>query len=177
MKSIPAIAIRLTAALGLALLVPAMGGATPGTSAAGACTAHSGTNTFSITLTVNGQGTPSVSPATNLNGPCVQGGDAVSVNTSSLPSGASWSFTFAVNVSLFQNGCQLGNGSGQQSSCRIVSTPAPFTYIYQVTVDGNSIDPRIIVKGTGMPATNGILNRSSDRHSFAAVMSNPKSSD
>jgi hypothetical protein len=176
MKSIPAIAICLTGALGLALLVPATGGATPGTSAAGACTAHSGTHTFSITLTVSGQGTPSVSPTTNQNGTCVQGGDAVSVNTSSLPAGAAWSFTFAVNVSLFQNGCQLGNGSGQQSSCRVVSTPAPFTYTYQVTVNGNSIDPRIIVKGTGMPATNGILNRSSDRHSLAAVMSNPKSS-
>lgn len=177
MKSIPAIAIRLTVALGLALLVPAMGGATPSTSAAGACTTHSGTNTFSITLTVNGQGTPSVSPTTNLNGTCVQGGDTVSVNTSSLPANATWSFTFSTNVNLFQNGCQFGNGSGQHSSCQVLTSPPPYTYTYQVTVNGNSIDPRIIVKGTGMPATNGILNRSSDRHSFAAVMSNPKSSD
>jgi hypothetical protein len=152
MKNILATAIRFTAALGLASLVPVLGGATPGTSPAGPCTSHSGAKTFTITLTVNNQGVPSANPSTNENGTCVQGGDTVSANTLSLPSGSTWSFTFAQNVNLFQNGCQFGNGSGQHSSCQVVASPPPYTYTYQVTVNGNSIDPKIIVKGTGMPA-------------------------
>ena len=160
MKSILAAAIRFTAALGLASLVPVVGGATPGTSAPGPCTPHSGTSTLILTVTVNNQGVPSVSPSTNENGACVQGGDTVSVDTSRLPPSAAWNFAFVQNVNLFQNGCQFGNGSGQQSSCRIVSSPPPYTYNYQVTVNGKSIDPRIIVKGTGMPSAALIQNRS-----------------
>lgn len=151
MENTLATAIRFAAALGLASLVPASGRATPGTSAAGACTSHSGSYTLTLTLSVNGQGVPSVSPSTNANGNCVQGGDTVSVNSSGLPANASWSFSFP-NVSLFQNGCQFGSGSGQRSSCTVMASPPPYTYTYQVTVNGQSIDPRIIVKGSGMPA-------------------------
>lgn len=151
MKSVLGTVARFTLVFGMALLVPVIGGATPGTSAAGQCTAHSGTSTFGIKLTVNNQGTPSVDPSTNLNGTCVQGSDTVSVDTDSLPSGATWSFTFAENVALFQNGCQLGNGSNQSSSCKVVTSPGAFTYEYEVTVNGKSIDPKIIVRGSGMP--------------------------
>lgn len=151
MKNILGTVARFAAALGMALLVPVIGGATPGTSAAGQCTSHSGTNTFSITLSVSNSGTPAVSPSTNANGTCVQGSDTVSVDTDSLPANATWSFTFAENVALFQNGCQLGNGPNQQSSCTVVQSPGAFTYEYRVTVNGKSIDPRIIVRGSGMP--------------------------
>ncbi|HXJ93349.1 MAG TPA: hypothetical protein VMT20_10775 [Terriglobia bacterium] len=156
MRSVLAIVIRLATTLGLALLVPLMGSATPGTSAAGNCTSHNGGYTLTLTLTVNNQGVPSVSPSTNANGTCVQGGDTVSVDSSSLPANATWSFTFATNVNLFQNGCQFGNGSQQHSSCKVLASPPPYTYTYQVTVNGNSIDPKIIVKGTGMPARAGV---------------------
>jgi hypothetical protein len=152
MKNILATAIRFMAALGLASLVPVLGGATPGTSPAGPCTSHTGANTFTITVTVNNQGVPSVNPITNENGICVQGGDTVSVDSSGLPANATWSFTFSTNVNLFQNGCQLGNGAQQHSSCQVLTSAPPYTYTYQVTVNGNSIDPRIIVKGSGMPA-------------------------
>ena len=148
MKSVLAVALRLATTLGLALLVPLMGRATPGTTAPGNCTSHTGSYTLNLIITVNGQGMPSVSPSTNENNTCVQGGDMVSADTSRLPSGATWSFTFVQNVNLFQNGCQFGNA--QHSSCRVVASPPPYTYIYQVTVNGKSIDPRIIVKGTGM---------------------------
>jgi len=174
MTSVFAIVTRLTPALGLALLVPVVGSATPGTFPAGNCTSHSGTTLFPIKLTVDNQGIPSVDPATNENGTCVQGGDTVSVDASSLPPGSSWWFGFAQNVSLFRNGCQLGNGSGKQSTCQVVSYPGALTYEYKVTVGANSIDPKIIVKGSGAPARNGSLNRSSDRQSLAAATSSQK---
>ena len=152
MKNTLATAIRFMAALGIASLVPVLGSATPGTSAPGNCTSHTGSYTLYLTVTVNGQGVPSVTPSTNENNTCVQGGDLVSVITSSLPSGATWSFAFVQNVNLFQNGCQFGNGSGQNSSCRVLTSPPPYTYTYQATVNGQSIDPKIIVKGSSMPA-------------------------
>src|SRR5215472_15118995 len=146
MRSILAIAIRLTTTLGIALLSPLLGSATPGTSAAGNCTAHSGSWTLTLTVTVNGQGVPSVSPSSNENGNCVQGGDTVSANTSGLPANATWSFGFPTNVNLFQNGCQFGNGNGQHPSCLVLTSPPPYTYTYRVTVNGVSSDPKIIVK-------------------------------
>ncbi len=153
MKGILQSAIRVATAIGIALLVPAITAATPGVSPAGNCSTHNGTTNFPISLNVDGNGNPVASPSTNLNSTCVQGGDTVSVNTSNLPANSTWSFTFATNVALFQNGCQLGNQtSSQKSSCQIVTYPITYTYTYQLTVNGKSVDPKIIVKGgSGQP--------------------------
>ncbi|MGH9434068.1 MAG: hypothetical protein ACRD3T_21270, partial [Terriglobia bacterium] len=155
MKSFQKASIGLAAALGLAMLVPAGAQGTIRSSAAEVCTQPTAAYTFTVTITVASDGAPIATPSTNKNGTCVMGGDTIAFDTSNLPSGATWSATFPTpnGSSLFQNGCQFGNGTGQNSSCTVVASPPVRTYSYSVTVTVNGVsktlDPHVIVGGSG----------------------------
>lgn len=142
--------LSLAAVLGFTLLVPAGARANIGSGTPEACTDPSGPYTFTVTITVAQDGTPIASPTTNKNGTCVDGGDTIAFDVSGLPSGATWSATFPTpNArSLFANDCTFGNGANESSSCTVVSDPASATYSYTVTVNGKTLDPRVIIKSS-----------------------------
>lgn len=149
MKAISTFAMSLVAATGLALLIPAGAYATVGSGPVEVCTTPTAAYTFTVNISVASDGTPIATPSTNKNGTCVMGGDIISFDTSALPSGATWSAKFPTPTAggLFQNNCKFGNGSNESSSCTVVASPPSGTYSYSVTVNGHTLDPRVIIKG------------------------------
>ncbi len=152
-KILPA-ATGLAAALVLAVLTPTWSYATAKVDSQSPC---SGSGNFSITLGFDsGTQKPTVSAASNST--CVVGGSTIAFVSSSLPAGMSWSITFpapSAGGSVLANSCTFGSGSGQSSSCTVITSPPSGDYYYTVTLTsgGNSyvLDPKVIISGVGTP--------------------------
>lgn len=154
MKSIRIIALSLTTALGLVLLVPAAGhSSTPVVNPPSACSSPA--SNFSVQIGYDSATQkPTVDKSSNTS--CVWGGNTVSFTVVS-PTVTTWDAIFPTPTggqSAFANGCTFGNGTNQSSSCTVVTGPTSGDYVYEVDVwvGGNkyTLDPKVIIKSTGL---------------------------
>ena len=151
MKTVFRAVCVVCAALSAVVMIPSRARASVSAGAVQPCTVPSGPFTFVVKLTKGSGGMPSASPGTNKDSTCVMGNDTISFDTSALSPTDTWSATFPTPgaLSLFQNACQFGSGSGQSSSCRVIARPASGTYSYTVTINGVTLDPHVIIKNSG----------------------------
>jgi hypothetical protein len=143
-----------TAALALALMAPVWSFANTNRGGQSPC---SSSGNFTVTLGYNSSTqTPTATPSSNST--CVIGGNTVTFTTTNL-SGMTWTATFpqsSPGTSLFTNSCTFGSGTGQSSSCTVISGPTAGDYHYMVTLtdsNGNNhvLDPKVIISNMGKP--------------------------
>jgi hypothetical protein len=159
------------AALFLALVTPVWSSANTSRGDQSPCTSS---GNFTVTLGYNSSTqTPTATPSSNST--CVIGGSTVSFTTSNL-AGMTWTAAFpttGAGTSVFTNNCTFGSGTGQSSSCTVISGPTAGDYHYTVTVtdsNGNNhvLDPKVIIGNMGHPTPRHRQKKSSSCDGTAA---------